>query len=207
MELVGQQELLETAVRDLLASCDNDEDTSTILQRLATLKAKLANIRNTVECKAAAHDVFIERSQMLAAARHTIANIRERLKDAVTAEELSHLQCDLDRTRSDLMSFEACHPQMEELFHEAGITVHSRDKERAADVKDDVKQLLSDVENEEKKLKLCLQVIDLNILLSGVCNDLNEIGLVYLDDVDNLRMAVEVSHLLVLYFCVFFLVC
>jgi len=199
-DFVKQQEALESAVDELLASCDSDKDRQMILQQFAALEAKLVCIKDAVERKAAAYDVLLEHSRSRAAARVTLAHVHKRLKDELTAQELCDLQSDLDRARSDLVDLETHHLEMDALLTEAGITVRHRDTENVTDVKDDVEKLLSAVESDEKKLKLCLRVLNLNFLLSGASNNLNEMSAVYLDDVAALGTAVKVSCLYMLSF-------
>ena len=193
--LVGQQEALQSAVDEVLASCDCDEDRQIILQQFTVLKTRLASVRNTVEHKVAVHDILREHAQVRSATRDTIAHLQKRLKDELSAEAVSGFKSDLDIVRSNLMNLVARHPEMEALFVEAGITVRDPATERVVDVKDDVKKLLSHIENDEKKLKLCSEIIDLSSLLSEVSNNLNKIDVVYLDDVDAFRTAVKVSYL------------
>lgn len=193
--LVGQQEALQSAVHEVLASCDCDEDRQIILQQFTVLKTRLASVRNTVEHKVAVHDILREHAQVRSATRDTIAHLQKRLKDELSAEAVSGFKSDLDIVRSNLMNLVARHPEMEALFVEAGITVRDPGTERVMDVKDDVKKLLSHIENDEKKLKLCSEIIDLSSLLSEVSNNLDTIDVVYLDDVDAFRTAVKVSYL------------
>jgi len=194
MDLVEEQEALQSAVDELLGSCNIDDDRQVIVEQFAVLKAKLASVRKTVQHKVAVHNILREHSQARAAIRDTTAHLQERLKGELSAEALSGLQSDLDRVRSDVMNLEAHHPEIEALLFEAGITVLDRGTERVMDMKDGVKKLLSDIDNDEKKLKLCLQIFDLNFLLSSASSKLNEISVVYLDDGDALRTAVEVSY-------------
>jgi len=190
--------VLQSAIDELLASCDVDEDRQVILQEFAVLKDKLVSVRNAVENKVAVHNMLTEHYRTIAATRDTIAHLREQLKGELSAEAFSSLQSDLDSVRSHLMNVETRHPDMKALLSEAGITVRDRGTERVVDIKDNVKKLLSDIEHDEKKLKLCSQIRDLKFLLSGVSNSLNEISVVYLDDADTLRTAVRVSYLHVL---------
>lgn len=195
MDLVGEQETLQTAIDELLSSCDIDEYRQIICQQFAALKAKLASIRNTVEHKIAVLDILREHLRARAATRDTTARLRQQLKGKSSAEVFSDLRSDLGRVTGDLMKLEARLPEIEALLVEAGITLRDRGTEMVVDMKDDVKKLLSDVENDEKKLKLCSQILDLNLLLSRASCSLNDISVVYLDDIDVLGTAVEVSYL------------
>jgi len=202
MDLVRDQEAIQSAVDKLLASCHNDEDRHLILQQFAGLKAKLACVKNAVEQKTAAYDILLEYSQSWAAVRVTTVRLHERLMiNQLSAEELSDLQSDLERARSDLVDLEARRLEVEPLLSDAGITVRDRNTEKFLDMRDDINKLLSDVESDEKKLKLCLRVLDLNLLLSGVSDDLSEMGVVYLDNVGAFTAAVKVSSLCVLLIC------
>jgi len=200
VDLDGEQHALQSSVDELLASCDSDEDREMILQQFAALKARLVCVKNAIEHKAVTHDMLLECSQSVTAVRATLSHLHERLKDdELTAEELSDLQFDLVTTRNNVMDLEIRHLQLETLLTEAGITVRDRNTE-VYNMKEDVRKLLSDVENAEKKLKLCSCLLDLNFLLSGAINNLNEMGVVYLDDVDAFKAAVKVSSF---YYAVF----
>jgi len=205
--LVGQQDALQFAVDELLSSCDCDEDQQMILQQFTDLKVKLACIKNAVDLKAAAYYMLLECSQSQATAAVTITRLHKRLKDdELTAEELCNVQSDLVRTKTDLMHLETHHLEMEALLTEAGITVTHQGTGEVLNIKDDVKKLLSEIESDEKKLKLCLRVLDLNLLLTEASNNLNEIDVVYLDDVDGFSTAVNVSlSYVLLCFAIFFI--
>lgn len=204
MDLDREQEVTQSAVDELLASCNNNEDGQMLLQQFAGLRVKLHSVKNATEHKTAAYDVLLKYLQLRAAARATTARIHDRMKeDKLTADELSDLQSDLNRVRSDLIGLDRHHLEMESLLTEAGITVRDRDAEMVFDVKDDVKKLLSCVESDERKLKLCLHVLDLNVRLSETISDVNEMGVIYLDDVGALITAVKVSCFYVLLLCHF----
>jgi len=204
LDLDGEQEVVQSVVDEVLASCNSDEDGQMIHQWFAGLRVKLYSVKNVVECKRTAYDVLLKYSQLRAAARATTARIRDQIKDdKLTAEELSDLQSDLDRVRSDLIGLDTHRLEMETLLTEAGITVRDRDTEIIFDVKDDVKKLLSCVESDERKLKLCLHVLDLNGRLSEAISNLDETGVIYLDDVGALMPTVKVSCLYVLSLCHF----
>jgi len=201
VDLDGEHKAIQFAVDELLADCTSDEDRDVILQQFAGLKAKLAGITNVVERKTAAYNILVEHLQLLAAARDTVACVRDRMEDGeLAAEELSDHQSDLNAVRNQLMGLESRYVDVEALLTEAGITVRDTDK-----VTDGVKKLLSDVESKEKKLKLCVFVVDLNSQLSAISNSLQEMGAVYLDNVDDLLTTVKVSFVC-FYFACFFLV-
>ena len=116
-DLDGEQEALQSAVDELLASCDRDEDRQIIVQQFAGLGAKLHGVKNAIEHKTTAYDILLEHSRLRAAARATTARVRDQMNDdKLTAEELSDLHCELSRARSDLIDLEHHHLEMEALL-------------------------------------------------------------------------------------------
>ena len=187
--------MLERAAAEVLESCETEQDQQFITDHLVPLRTKLAQVEETVEHKAAAQESLMELSEARKAAKERTLNLRERLKDdTVTVDEMKELRADPSKARSQLMELESRHPEMEALMTEAGLTLKDREMEDEVNVKTDLDKLLSQVDKDDAKLKVCGEMAAINERLNETDSQLNELSEVYTDDVESLQASVQVLN-------------
>ena len=184
---------LECAATEILASCETEVDRQMIMDRLAPLRTKLAQVTESLEHKTAAQELLTEHVKARTVAEERILNVQERLKDEmVTVGEIEELRSDLGEARSQLMELECHHPEMEMLVTEAGIVVKDREMDDVVNVKDDMRKLLSKVESDDMKLNVYEEMAVINARLQETDSMLNELSEVYTDDIESLGSSVQV---------------
>jgi len=177
----------------MLASCGT-EDRQMIEGHLDFLRTERAEVKETLEHKAAAHELLTEQSDVRTVAEERIVHVQERLKDdSLTVDEIEELRSDLSNTTSQLMELESRHVEMEAVFNEASIEVKDHEMETAVDVRANVK-LLACVEKEDKKLKVCAEIIAINSRLQETDSELIKLKEVYSDDVESLASSLQVLN-------------
>jgi len=192
-DIDGNWKMLECTATEMLASCETEEDWQMITGRLAPLKTKLAEVKETTEHKAAVHELLAEHLKARTAAEERILNLRQQLKDdTMTVDEMEELRSDLGKARNQLMELESRHPEMETLMTEAGLMLKDREVEDMVDVKADTEKLLSKVEKDDKMLKICAEMAAVDAHLHETDSKLNELNEVYIDDMDSLGPSLQV---------------
>ena len=185
---------MESAAAEMLASCET-EDQQVLVGHLAPLRTELAEIKETLEHKAAACELLVEHVETQTAAEERMRSVRERLKDdLVTADEMEKLRCDLGETRSQLMQLESRHVEMEAVMDEAGIVVKGREMEAVVDVKDDMEKLVACVEKEDRKLEVCAEIVTIHARLQETDNELIELKEVDAEDIQSLASSLQVLN-------------
>ena len=185
---------LECTAAEILASCETEEDQQVITDRLAPVQTQLAEVKENVKHKAAVYALLVERVQTRTVVEERLLNIRQRLKDdEVTVSEMAELRSDLGTTRRQLLELDNSYPEMEALMSEAGLVVKSHKMEDVVNLKADTEQLLCEVEKDDKTLKVCEEIATVDGHLHEAESQLNELNVVYTDDLQSLASAVEVS--------------
>jgi len=193
-DIDGEFKTLECPAAETLASCETEGDQQMITDRLAPLSTKLAQVKETVETKAVVYKLLAEHITTTTVTEERISNLRERLTDdTLGVDEMEELRSDLCKARGELLELESRHPEMEVLMTEAGVVVmKDRDVDDVVDVSADVEELLYEVEKDDKKLKLCAEMVAMSERLHETDSKLTELSEVYTDDVESLASSLQV---------------
>lgn len=199
-DIDGECMTLECAAAETLASCETEEDQQMIADRLAPLSTKLAQVKETVKQKAVVYELLVEHVTITTAAEERISNLRERLTDdTLGVSEMEELRSDLGKARGELLELESRRPELEALMTEAGVVVmKDHEVDDVVDVSADVEQLLSEVEKDDRKLKVCAEMATMSARLNETESKLIELSEVYTDDVELLASSVQVLSFIVI---------
>jgi len=185
--------MLECTAAEMLASCETEDDQQIMTDHLAPLSTKLAQVKQTVEQKAAVHELLSEHLSTTIAAEYRISNIQEQMKDdTLGVNEIEELRSDLGKARGQLLELESRRPEMEALMIEAGVVIKGCEGDDVVHVSADVEKLLSEVEKDEKKLKVHAEMMSMSARLHETDSKLNELSEVGIDDVESLESSVQV---------------
>lgn len=192
---------LESAASMMLASCET-EDREMIDGHLAPLGTELAEVKETVEHKAAACELLVEHLEVRREAEERLADVEERLKDdCLTVDEMEQSRLDLGESRSRLMQLESGHLEMEAVMADAGVVVKDHKTEMVVDMRADVEKLISCVEKDDKKLKVCEEIVAINAHVEETASELRELKEVYTDDMQSLASSDQVLNYIFMLLC------
>jgi len=180
------------------AEMETDTDKEMITDFVAPLRAKIVLVKETVEYKETVSEIVTEHVRTRTAAKERICNLRERLKDdTLSVCEMEELRSDLGRTRDELLQLESHNLEMEAQMTAAGLVLKDREMGDVVDVKADTEKLLSEVEKDDKKLKVCADMAAVSARLCETDGKLNELTVVYADDVDSVASSLQVLSLFI----------
>ena len=144
--------MMEAAVAEVLADCDN-EDRQRILSRSAVITASLAKLTDTVEAKATAHQMLTAYLEAFSATEEKISELPMQLQDDIlTADQISELQTDVDKARSQLSQLESDSLELKAVMTRANVVIKDQTVQDTLDLDANIQKLLNYMENISSQL-------------------------------------------------------
>lgn len=185
---------LESDMAELLANCENDEERQALLQHLAPVRSKLADIKGAVDSKAAAQSVLVEYSEACNVASDNVARLQDALLSAdLDSDQILELKTNLEMAKNQLQLLESRKPEIEAIIADADIVIRNPSTQEIIDIWKDSEKLRADVEKGEVKLKFCEQVKQLEDRLKATGANAEELKDVYGGELDSSENTLKVQ--------------
>jgi len=189
----ADQQLLESALAQVLACCSTEEERQNILHRLSPLKTELAKVKQVIENKAVAHTMLVDHVIACNEARDKITQIANSLLDKeLSPETVAKLMTDLEETRDQLRQLECDEKVIKTKLNEAGLACKDQSTGQDIDISYNTEILMADIEKSDVKLKFCERILDLQRQMHDVDENLSQLKHVFTDDLDTMGNAIQV---------------
>jgi hypothetical protein len=192
-EIDADHKSLESKLAEALACCSTEEERQCLRQQLSPFLSQLADVKRGVESKAAAHASLTEHATACQEARDKILRIQASLlSEELSPETVSQLMADLQDAREQLKQLESNQDGVKAKLLEAGLTCVDQSTGQPVDIAQETQSLLSDIDNDDAKLKVCQRIVDLKNRMDNAGRNMNQMKHVYTDDVTKMGSTIQV---------------
>jgi len=176
--------MLEAAIAEVLADCNNEEERQILLDRTSRVRSDLAKLIDTVEAKATAHQMLATHLESCTAIEQEICRLLKQLQDdKLSAEQISELQTDLSKAHSQLSQLESHTTEVQAVMTRANLVIKDQTMHVTLNLDAKMQKMLDNVD--KCNFQLCAEADRLSeiaeiqqvysVTKTSVQNDLQEL--------------------------------